>query len=366
MRLLRIEGDQMNRRLWLCPPLVFGLLILVSCGEENGPTEPVSARPEQATAHSMAASSNTWTTKARMPTPRGFLAAGVANNSLGQPVLYAIGGFDPVVASRIRTVEAYNFATDRWTTKAPLPIALSSTNGVGNIGGKLYVSGGFFENPDGTGGWSRGLYVYDPVRNSWTRKADLPRKIAQGVTGVINGKLYVLAGSCDDCAVPSPRRLFRYDPTTDTWTTTLPSSPNVHVAGGGAVINGKFYVAGGRGRDGRDTDKLDVYDPVTNLWTTLAPMPPMTARSGVAGAALQNKLYILGQSNVDPGERQNQVEAYDPVTNRWKTRAPMPGVGRGDLAAGRVTFEGRSHILAVGGFNSETLEPGDLNEAYTP
>jgi hypothetical protein len=90
-----------------------------------------------------------------------------------------------------------------------------------------------------------------------------------------------------------------------------------------------------------------------------------TARSGVAGAVLRGRFYVLGHSNVQPGDPQNIVEAYNPVTNTWATRAPMP-TGRGDLAAGRVMLEGRSHILAVGGFDVEGSTPGDVNEAYTP
>lgn len=350
----------MNRQFWLCPPLVLGLLMLVSCGQDTAPTEP-DAGQEVLTASSQAAGS--WTTKSPMPTPRSFLAGGVANNSSGQPVFYAMGGIDPNTGP-VRTVEAYNFATDRWTTRAGLPLLLDGTNGVANIGGKLYLSGGFFTAPDGHRGTSLRLYVYDPGRNTWTRKADMPRKIAQGITGEINGKLYVLTGSCQYCPNRISRYLYRYDPVTNTWSTALPWSPNAHVSGAGAVINGKFYVAGGRGTDGRVTNKLDVYDPVTNRWTTLAPMP--TARAGMAAARLQNKLYVIGNASVDPGEPQGQVEAYDPVTNRWTTKASMGGAGRGDLAAGRVTWAGQSHILAVGGTDVEGSSPGDVNQAYTP
>jgi N-acetylneuraminic acid mutarotase len=353
----------MNRRLYL-PPLILGGLMLVSCGDQTGPSKPASTEAELPP--SLAVAGGTWTTKAPMPTPRASLAAGVQNNSVGQPVLYAIGGFDPG-AGRVRTVEAYNFATNRWTTRAPLPLALSNTNGVGNIGGKLYLSGGFFETADGLSGWHPGLHVYDPARNTWTKKADMPRRIAQGVTGVINGRLYVLAGTCNNCGPERiSRRFFRYNPGTDTWT-SLPWSPNAHVAGAGAVINGKFYVAGGTGSDNRDTDKLDVYDPATNSWRTRAPMRS-EPRTGVAGAALQNKFYVLGEANIEPGsgDRQNDVEAYDPVTNTWTTKTPMP-TGRGDLAAAAITFQGLSYILAVGGADVEGSEgTGHVNEKFTP
>ena len=348
-------GDPMYRRLWLSFPLLFSSILLASCGSDTEPTGP----EEPALTPSFAAAGNSWTTKAPMPTPRTHLAAGVTTNAAGQQLLYAIGGFDPG-AGFTRAVEAYNLATNSWATRAPLPVALSHTNGVGTIGGKLYLSGGVIDGE----GLQRSLYVYDPVGNSWSRKTNMPKRTAQGISGVIGGKLYVLAGTCSDCVVSSPRRLFRYDPRTNTWATDVPSAPGAHVSGAGGVINGKFYVAGGRGRDGQDSDRLDMYDPATNRWTTLAPMP--TARSGVAGAVLGGRLYIIGQTNVEPGELQNQVEAYNPATNTWTTRAPLPGVGRGDLAAGRVFLEGRGHIVAVGGTDVEGSGSGSATDAYRP
>lgn len=344
----------MNRAHWSTLPLLSCTFLVMSCGGDTATGPDQTELPA-----SLAVSGGTWTTKAPMPTPRFYLAAGVAAVASGQQLLYAIGGFDPNFGA-VPAVEAYNYATNSWSTRAPLPVALTHTNGVGTIGGKLYLSGGVVDGE----GLQRSLYVYDPNRNSWERKADMPKRTAQGVTGVIGGKLYVLVGSCGDCASPTPRRLFRYDPSTNKWTGALPSPPNVHVGGAGGVINGKFYVAGGRGRDGRDSDKLDVYDPATNAWTTLAPMP--TARSGAAAAVLGGKLYVIGQANVEPGEHQNQVEAYDPVRNRWITKTPLPGVGRGDLAAARIFVDGRGVILAVGGTDVEGSGPGDVNQAYTP
>src|ERR1700738_2686760 len=57
-----------------------------------------------------------WTTKTSMPTARQRLAAGFVNATL-----YAVGGIDADVA--LNTVEAYDPATDTWTTKAPMPTA---------------------------------------------------------------------------------------------------------------------------------------------------------------------------------------------------------------------------------------------------
>lgn len=91
-----------------------------------------------------------------------------------------------------------------------------------------------------------------------------------------------------------------------------------------------------------------------------------TARNGVAGAKLQNMLYVVGKANVDPGESQGDLTAYNPQTNTWTTKPPMPGAGRGDLAAAAVRYENRPYLLAVGGENVEGTGEGNLNQAFTP
>jgi N-acetylneuraminic acid mutarotase len=333
------------------------ILTLMGCMRDENPTQPLTT--EEGTAPSFAVAANSWTSKAQMPTGRQWLTAGVINNSAGQPILYAIGG--SISGRSVTKVEAYNFATNTWSTKAPLPRALSETHGAGVIGGKLYVSGGVqFNDPEAEFPFvSRDLYVYNPSTNTWTKKADMPWASSDGVTGVINNKLYVLVGDCwndHECggARGGDRRLLRYDPVTNTWDSSLPSAPSQHFGGGvGCVINGKFYVSGGR------SSQLDVYDPATNTWTTKAPLPSPVVDA--ASAVASNRCYVIGGRDGPFGATVRTVRMYNPVNNTWNTRAPMP-TARSRLAAARAVLNGRSHIIAVGG------APGSsrANEVYTP
>lgn len=339
---------------------MLSLLALAGCSENTDPTPAGPAGNPSPEIPSFDLARNGWSKRAPLPGwgPRLGLAAGVVNTSAGQPILYLLGGsFEDF---QIGQVHAYNYARNTWTTKATF-VGLSYTNGVGRIGGKLYFSGGYTGGREGfcCDAMQRTLYAYDPVADRLTRMADMPRQTAEGVTGVINGKLYVLSGTCADdeppvfdCDVESNRRLlYRYDPATDTWTTLGPA-PHSHAGGAAGVINGRLYVAGGGNR------RLDVYDPATNIWRARADMPE--ARGG-AGTVLQNQLYVIG--GVGPSGNR-AVFAYDPVTNTWKTRASL-NAGRTSLAAASlVTIYGNPKILAVGGFDG-TEGPG-ANELYTP
>jgi N-acetylneuraminic acid mutarotase len=283
-------------------------------------------------------------------------------NSAGQSLVYLIGGAHRPGDEPVRTgfaIAIYNAATNNWTTTNDRVDAYS-TNGVGAIGNKLYFSGGYIGEEDAIFPiFTRHVYAYDVVTGELVQKADMPKATAEGVTGAIGGQLYVLAGQCDSdgrgrgasCEFQDTRRLFRYNPATNTWATRQ-AAPHVHRNGAAGVINGKFYVAGGLANSGRRAvADLDVYDPATNTWKTLAPMP----RGGAAiGTVLNGKLFVITGSN---------AYLYNPVTNTWSTRA-APEFAHDAVV--RVRIDGDPFLLAVGGLHGEPPGTPNPTELYTP
>jgi len=158
-------------------------------------------------------------------------------------------------------------------------------NGVSTIGGKLYVAGGV----NGNAVEVSTLYVYDPRTNTWTRKADMPERGGCGAQGVIDGQLYVYVGS--NCGHSLEGHFYRYTPATDQWT-TMPSPSGEHLFPEGAAIGGKFYLVGSTLGAGSG-DQLEVYNSRTNVWTTKAPMPEPSSEI-MASAVLNGKFYVAG------------------------------------------------------------------------
>jgi N-acetylneuraminic acid mutarotase len=329
------------------PALILSGLILVACADH--PTAPESPDAHRLPGAELAAASNQWITRANLPSIERYgLTTAVVPNAAGQSVLYAIGGATTTGGS-LSKVQAYNVATNTWSYKASLPRPLYWTNGAGVINGKIYVSGGIHRNND----FRAELYEYDPATDSWTEKRAMPTQGFRGVTGVINGRLYVVT-DCDqeNCEDFVPRALYRYDPATDQWT-VLPAPPHSHGWGYGGVIGGKFYVTGG-------SSSLEVYDPATNTWSSKAPTP--RRRWLGVGAALGGKLYVIGGFQDDPDGTTKIVRTnivYDPDTDAWATRAPYPTPFI-NLAGSRVVFDGKPRIEVVGG-----AKPGN-NRAYIP
>ena len=336
--------------------LAFACMALAACQDTS--TEPGimgGGSPSPA----LAVASDGWVTRANLPNiERWGLTSAVVPGPAGRSVFYAIGGSSASFPQpsgptdgTLTKVHAYDAGTNAWTLRAPLPLALYKTNGAGVINGKIYVSGG---RMSGDKNYQQALLVYDPTTNTWIRKQDMPTETWGGVTGVIGNQLYVLTCTNEeDCSEFSRLTLYRYDPPTDQWTfLSVTDVPLGRPMGG--VIGGKLYATGG------PSGALVAYDPATNQWTSKASLP--RPRWSGAGVALGGKLYILGGFESDPdGTRKliRKTNVYDPTTNVWSSKAPMP-TARFDFAASRVVVDGQPRIEVVGG-----ARPGN-NVAYIP
>jgi N-acetylneuraminic acid mutarotase len=232
---------------------------------------------------------NTWATKAPMPTARDGASGGVINGKL-----YVVGG-DIDQNTKLTTLEVYDPATDTWTTKASMPTSRSGPGAVA-IDGKLYVAGG-------CRGWcapvTNVLEVYDPATDTWDTKAPLPTARGGTDVAVVNGLFYVLGGCCGGNSSESAlmsKTIEVYNPTTNIWT-----AKTQHVVGGGDTagsMNGKIYVA--------KLAATEVYDPATDTWAFLSPMP--VARQYAAGGLINGKLYVAGGYSGNVGSA--TLEAY--------------------------------------------------------
>jgi hypothetical protein len=115
------------------------------------------------------------------------------------------------------------------------------------------------------------------------------------------------------------------------------------------VIDGKFYVVGGA------SPELDVYDPVTNKWTTRAPIP---AAGRAIGAVIGRKFFVIVGSNLFD----QQMYEYDSRTNVWRSRARPKWAHDGVV---RVNLDGIEYLIAAGGGHGSGTEFPNENELYT-
>jgi len=247
----------------------------------------------------------------------------------------------------------------KWVSLAPFPEPAEEVYGIAS-GGKLYVFGGL-----GPGWKPLGMvYEYDPATNVWTKKKPMILPSHHVALAELNGKIYVMGGfvlpqSGPPAWVPLDNA-WEYDPRADSWKALAPlptkrGSPSAVAAGG------KIYVIGGASthpgsketgvhpaRPHRSLDTNEVYDPATNRWETRSPMP--TARNHAAVGVVDNKIYVIGGRigaafMVVPATAVDVVEEYDPATNQWGgLKRSMPTARS---AASWGTHKGK--IYVVGG-----------------
>ena len=293
-----------------------------------------------------ATSASGWITNLAMPTAMDNASVATVNDNI-----YVIGGQNSTPPGHYATVQIYNTTTNTWSSGTPMPQTRYQADGAAAINGKIYVPGGW-NGPCST----TSIYIYDVATDSWTSGTGMPGLSAQGITGVINGKLYVTTAAA--CATGYQNYLYSYDPTLDAWT-VLPSSPIAHANPAGGVINGKLYVAGGYSYPGVSvlSNQLDVYDPVANTWSTMAPMP--TALFTMASGVINGKLYVAGGIDAS-STKVSTLYVYDPVSDTWSTSTSMP-FARGDLSG--CVFNGSLYVLGGENGGPSTLT---TNQSFTP
>ncbi len=296
---------------------------------------------------------------------RTFLATAAlqaASFSLGRNLAFAQGAKAP---------------SGKWVQKAPVPRAVAEILGV-TVNGKLYASQGQLPGfkPAGL------MYEYTPAGDAWVEKKPMPHPVHHGALAAHDGKMYLFGGFEAPRSGPpgwSPvNNAWEYNPANDSWKALAPL-PGPRGGAGAAVVNGKIYVVGGAGavpnvndpairprQPQRSLATVEEYDPRTDSWRSRAPLP--TACNHMGCEAVNGKLYVIGGRLSGafiigyPGNI-SLVQVYDPAADSWTTRSPMP-----TARSGLNTCELNGIIYTAGGEfqNQQYLAAYKAFEAYDP
>jgi N-acetylneuraminic acid mutarotase len=175
-----------------------------------------------------------------------------------------------------------------------------------------------------------------------------------------NGKIYVLGGWREETAINKRGSTYNtgkdivsmtmecYDPKMNKWEYKKPLSRERMAFATVTGKDDKIYVFGGAAgmSDDRNTpilNTVEVYDPKTDSWSFRKPMPTLRF-DHVAVMAADSKIYIMGGA-VTYDDVSASVLIYDPEKDIWET-APNMILPRAALAA-VATPDGK--IYAIGG-----------------
>jgi len=144
---------------------------------------------------------NTWTTKANMPTPKYMMDGVTASNGK----IYVISQITNSVSV---PTECYDPVTNTWATKAAIPSQKYGFK-IAAIESKIYAIGGYKYQ---SGEYLATNECYDTVYNTWSVKASMPEVIYVPYTISYKNKIYKIDGTWQKTSSHF------YDPVTNSWT----------------------------------------------------------------------------------------------------------------------------------------------------
>ena len=194
------------------------------------------------------------------------------------------------------------------------------------------------------------LSVNSQVENTWTSLAPMPRATSGIKAVVVNEKMYVMSGTFN----------YEYDPATGTWIAKKPMPTIRWISFALTACLDKIYVIGGddENRSGGFyfLGTNEVYDPLTNTWETKQPMP--TSREYMDANVVNGKIYVIGgmtwmDENKNYRNHTAVNEVYDPTTDSWSSKQPAP-FAVGQYASAVLN----NKIYIMGGTSNGTLYGG--------
>jgi len=240
-------------------------------------------------------------------------------------------------------------AEDFWATKASMPTARIGL-GAAVVDGKIYAIGGY------NGNYLSTNEMYDPDTDTWATKTPMPTPRSNFGTAVVENKIYVIGGTLGNQVETGVNEV--YDPVTDTWENRT-AMPTPRMGLDANVVNGKIYLIGGGDAAGFSIFNFgenEVYDPATDMWTTKEPIPIPV--HDYASAVLDNKIYVIGGG----GGRSNHTQIYNAEKNIWTAGTPIPTKVRSAVAGATTGAMAPKRIYVMG--NEITYE--HLNQIYNP
>jgi Kelch motif len=271
---------------------------------------------------------NSWTTKsATYPDIQvNNMACGVLSDA-GTPYIYCVGGSDVASQTTTGRVFRYDPVTDTLSSVGdPWPPGAATTTLPGGFtvfNNELFILGGF--NIPG-GNAITDIWEFDPATGAWMQKgATLPVPLGYIPTTTIGSLIYTGGGTdITGGVLTDTTNSFVYDPVADSISTIAPIP---RATGETRALNfcNQMYVMGGGRVAPNPSNEVDVYDPATNTWSTGIPFAT-GRRNFPTDTDGTNRIWLAGGYD-NGGVIVASMEIFDcPISPCGPTPTPTPTV----------------------------------------
>jgi N-acetylneuraminic acid mutarotase len=217
--------------------------------------------------------------------------------------------------------------------------------------------------------------IIEPVlgsASSWASKAPMNAARSSLGVAVVDGKIYAIGGLTASGYEPNTigtdydakgwivNTNEEYDPATDTWTFKKPM-PTSRYGFAITSYDDKIYCMGGISHvhipSFNPTTANEVYDPATDTWETKAPMPiPSSGQAGVIGG----RIYVIS-----PVSNGTLIQTYDPATDSWTIGTPIAPPPNVPLGLTSVVVDNKIYVM-YGFYNRASGSTESRTEIYDP
>lgn len=209
----------------------------------------------------------------------------------------------------------FDVATNAWSSMASAGspgtlVAMASTW----TGTELLIWGGWTGSTNTASGWR-----YNPSTDTWTtmaaggpsaRNMFYIGNIWSGTQAFFWGGFYNTATQYNNGSL--------YNPTSNTWSSiSTVGAPQARDAYCVTWTGTQFFVWGGTNNN-TNLNNGGLYNPTTNTWTAVA-ASPLSARNGPVCTWTGSKIVVFAGSN--SGGLLNDGAVYDPASNTWSSMA---------------------------------------------
>lgn len=162
--------------------------------------------------------------------------------------IYAIAGNSEAGPSN--NIEMFSKSDDSWSSLKNKPTAVTNVGAV-LIGEKIYIPGGEINDSNVTDK----LEVFDPRRNTWEEKSNLPFGLSEYASVAFAGNMY-LFGGWDGSKINDI--VLKYDPEQDDWI-KLSKLPYPLMSVNAVQLENRILITGNAKRDALQTDLISYY-----------------------------------------------------------------------------------------------------------
>ncbi|WP_171805020.1 Kelch repeat-containing protein [Paludibacter propionicigenes] len=236
----------------------------------------------------------------------------------------------------------YDPVLDNWTKKASFPGVARVKAIAVVVNDKAYVGLGFNRHKGAySGGTLQDFWMYDPVFDHWTRKADFPSTATDAsVSFVRNNSIYVGAGFNGSAYT---NEFWKYNPDQDSWVRLKDFPAWARMCA--VLCADENHVYFGTGYRFEDYNDWWEYFPATDSWARRKDMPDKGRVTSV-GFSIANRYFVAsGRHWGGPqtgGKLLSNIMEYDANRNTWYKRGDIPGGARENAVC--FVINGKAYI----------------------